>query len=99
MALEKFPLSSEIPWNRVSQIRVSSDKNSYSFEFDMQGRKQKMTISVKPDSTSFTLSTSGGSPIVHATQSGREIKVLDFSEKLGLAGASGKLRKMKIVKK
>jgi hypothetical protein len=58
-----------------------------------------MTIAVAPGATSFTLSTSDGSPMVHAAQSGREIKVLDFSEKLGLAGASGRLRRMKIVKK
>lgn len=99
MALEKFPLSSEIPWGRISQVRVSSDKQSYSFEFDVQGRRQKMTISVKPGTTSFTLSTDAGSPIVHATQSGKEIKVLDFSSKLGLAGSAGKLRRLKVVKK
>lgn len=95
----KFPHPADIPWDRINEIRVSSDKDTFSFEFDLRGKRQKMTIAVAPGSTSFTLSSDDGSPMLHASQKGREIKVLDFSEKLGLAGASGKLRRMKIVKK
>jgi len=79
MGKEKFPKFSEIPWDRVKEIRISSGQSAYSFEFDLHGKKQKMTIRVEPDSTQFTLSSATGTPIVHATQKGREIKIIDFS--------------------
>jgi len=96
---EKFPKPSEIPWGKIAELRVSSADNSYSFEFDLHGKKQKMTISMAPNSTSFTLSTDDGSPIVHATQKGQEIRIVDFSSKLSLKGESKKLRKIKPVRK
>jgi len=95
----KFPHPKNIPWDKIKEVRVSSDGSAYSFEFDLQGKKQKMTIAISPGSTSYTLSTDDGNPIINATQKGNEIRVLDFSEKLGLAGAAGKLRKMKPIKK
>ncbi len=92
----KFPHPKSIQWDKINNIRVSSDKNAYSFEFDLHGKKQKMTISIAPGSTSFTLSTDSGNPIVHATQKGKEIKVLDFTSKLSLKGAPAKLRGVKV---
>jgi len=82
MGADKFPKFSEIPWDKIDKIRVSGNKRNFSFEFDLKGRRQKMTMSVTPDSTAFTLSTTDGSPIVNATQRGKEIKVLDFSAKV-----------------
>ena len=81
MVLEKFPLSSEIAWSQIKEVRVSSDKDaqSYSFEFDLGSKKEKMTISIGPKSTSYTLSAEDGTPIVHATQEKGEVKVIDFS--------------------
>lgn len=99
MAIEKFPLSKEIPWDRIKTVRVSSDQGTFSFEFDLQGKKQKMTISIKPDSTAFTLSTDKGNPIVHAAQKGREVRILDFSSKLSLKGKEkGKAKPSKLSK-
>lgn len=99
MAIGKLPLSKEIPWDKISEIRVSSDQSNYSFEFDLRGKKQKMTISVAPGSTSFTLSGDDGSPIVHATQKGQEIKVVDFSAPPTLAKPAAKLKGVRIAKK
>lgn len=79
MGAEKFPKWGEIPWDRIDKIRISGDKKNVSFEFDLKGSKQKMTMSVSPDSTAFTLSLADGTPIVNATQRGREISILDFS--------------------
>jgi hypothetical protein len=78
---EKFPFASDIPWDQVKEVRVSSDGTFYSFEFDLRGKKQKMTVGISPDQTSLTLSKNDGSPIVHATQKGSEISILDFSSK------------------
>jgi len=85
MGKEKFPKPSDIPWGKIREIRVSSDKSAYSFEFDLQGRKQKMTFSITPNSTAVTLSTDKGNPIIHAAQKGKEIRILDFSSKLSLS--------------
>jgi len=82
MGKEKFPKPSDIPWDKIQEIRVSSDKSAYSFEFDLKGKKQKMTFAIAPDSTAVTLSTDTGNPIVYAKQKGREIRILDFSTKL-----------------
>ncbi|MEM2137742.1 MAG: hypothetical protein QW568_01520 [Candidatus Anstonellaceae archaeon] len=82
MGADKFPKFSEIPWDKIDELRVSGNKKNFSFEFDLEGRRQKMTMSVAPNSTTFTLSTMDGSPIVSATQRGKEIKVLDFSAKV-----------------
>lgn len=102
MGKEKFPNPSEIPWDKIRQIKVTSDKGAYSFEFDINGKKQKMTFSIAPDSTAVTLSTDSGNPIVHAMQKGKEVRILDFSEKLSFAGKGkkpSKLSKMKPVRK
>ncbi len=79
MGAEKFPKFSEIPWGKIDKIRVSGNKKNFSFEFDLQGKRQKMTMSVAPGSTAFTLSMADGSPIINATQRGGEIAILDFS--------------------
>lgn len=99
MAKEKFPRTDEIPWNSIRQIRVSSDEGSYSFEFDINGKTQKMTISVQPDKTSFTLSKADGSPIVHATQYGKEVRIFDFSSKPSLKAVPAKVRTVKVARK
>ncbi len=82
MGAEKFPKFSEIPWDKIDRVRVSGNKKNFSFEFDIRGKKQKMTMSITPDSTAFTLSNMDGSPIVNATQKGKQISVLDFSTKI-----------------
>ena len=99
MAKEKFPRTDEIPWNSIRQVRISSNEGNYSFEFDMDGKNQKMTISVQPDKTSFTLSKGDGTPIVHATQHKKDIRILDFSSKPSIKGISKKIRGMKIARK
>jgi hypothetical protein len=81
MGYEKFPTFNEIPWVKINEIRVSADSGIYSFEFDLHGKKQKMTITISPDSTTYTLSKNDGSPIVHATQKGTELSVVDFTTK------------------
>ncbi len=93
MGKEKFPKPSDIPWDKIREIRVSSDKSAYSFEFDLQGKKQKMTFAITPNSTAVTLSTDTGNPIVHATQKGKEVRILDFSSKLAFTSPGGKLAK------
>ena len=90
MAAEKFPLASEIGWSRIKEVRVSSDGGSYSFEFELSGKKQLLTISIAPGQTGFVLSKPDGSPIVHAMQKGREIRVVDFSKMLSLKPTSFK---------
>ena len=81
MGAEKFPLAEEIPWDKIKDVRVTSDGENYSFEFEIYGRKQRMTIGIAPDHTTFTLSDDAGKPIVHATQKGSEVSVADFSVK------------------
>ena len=81
MAIEKFPSINEIPWDHLGDIHVSRDGGIYSFEFGLHGKKQKMTITISPDSTTYTLSKNDGSPIVHATQKGTELSVVDFTTK------------------
>ncbi len=95
MGSEKFPGIQDIAWGKIKQVRVSSDGKNYSFEFDLHGRKQKMTMSIANGSTSFTLSGADGTPIVNATQKGREVRVLDFSTKLSLFGVQKKMKGMK----
>lgn len=98
MGIEKMPLSTEIPWNKIKEVHISSDGGSYGFEFEIAGRKQLMTVTVGNGQTSFTLSKLDGSPIVNATQKGRELRVLDFSKKLQLKKASA-LKGVKISRK
>ena len=99
MGKEKFPRTDEIPWNQIEEIRVSSEDKSFSFEFDLNGKHQKMTISVQPKQTDFTLSKDDGTPIVHATQSKGEVKILDFSSKPSIKGISKSIRFLRPVKK
>ena len=91
----KFPNINDIAWGKIRQVRVSSDpgKNSYSFEFSLNGRKQKMTIAIDSGSTSYTLSTAEGDPIIYGVQRGKEFKVIDFSAK-PLKVSTSKIRKM-----
>jgi hypothetical protein len=83
MGRDKFPGPGEINWNKIREVRVSQSKTdkSFSFEFDLHGRNQKMTVSISPDSTAYTISRMDGVPIAHATQHGNEIDILDFEEK------------------
>lgn len=92
MAKEKFPQPDEIAWGNISQVRVSSQDSGYSFEFDLPGKGQKMSISVQPRQTSFTLFKRDGTPIVRATQSGKEVHIFDFSSKLSRLPAAKKAR-------
>ena len=85
--MEKFPLSSEIPWDRIKEVRVTSDGGTYGFEFEVAGKKQVMTITITNGQTEFTLSRPNGTPIVHAIQKGRDLRVLDFTKKLSLKSA------------
>lgn len=78
-AFDKFPRPDEIPWDRIKEVRVSKDGEMFSFEFDIYGKKQKMTIAVKPGTTSFTLSKDDGKPIVHADQKGADVNIIDFT--------------------
>jgi hypothetical protein len=87
MGMEKFPLSSEIPWDQINEVRVTSDGGAYSFEFEVAGKKQKMTVTIGLGQTEFTLSKQNGSPIIHAIQKGRVLRVLDFTNKLKLQSA------------
>ena len=99
MAGPAFPNIDDIAWGKIKEIRVSSDRNSYSFEFDLHGRRQKMTITLGPGSTSYTLSSDDGTPIIHGTQKGREFRVIDFSTKPVVRGASAKLKKLGKIRK
>ena len=99
MMKEKFPRTNEIPWNSIRQVRVSSDDGVYSFEFDLNGRNQKISISLLPDHTTITLSKEDGTPIVHATQKKNAVHIFDFSSKPSIKGMSKKIRAMKPVKR
>ena len=77
---EKFPHPDNIPWDKIKEIRVSKDGENFSFEFDVYGRKRKMTISITPNSTSYTLSSDNGTPLLHADQRGTEVSFVDFSK-------------------
>ncbi len=92
----KFPNINDIAWGKIREVRVSPGpgRDSYSFEFPLHGRKQKMTISIESGSTAYTLSAEDGTPLVHGVQKGREFKVLDFSAKPELRGPGGKIRRM-----
>jgi hypothetical protein len=87
MGMEKFPLSSEIPWDEIREVVITSDGGAYSFEFSVDGKKQKMTITIGQGQTDFTLTGENGLPIIRATQKGRELRVLDFANKLKLQNA------------
>ena len=97
----KFPNINDIAWGKIRQVRVSSDpgKNSYGFEFSLNGRKQKMTIAIDSDSTSYTLSSAEGDPIIYGVQRGKEFKVIDFSAKPRISGAAGRIRKIGKIRK
>ncbi len=99
MGKEKFPRHSEIPWDRIKEVRVSSDGKASSFEFDLHGRNQRMTVTVAPGQTELTLSNSKGDPVVSAIQRGNEIKILDFSERIGFRKSTGKFAMNRKIKK
>ncbi len=79
MVSEKFPNQDSIPWDKIKEVRVSKDGETFSFEFDIYGRKRKMTIAIGPNTSSYTLSKEDGTPILHADQKGTEISVIDFA--------------------
>lgn len=99
MGKEKFPRYRDIPWDRIKEVRVSSDGKAYSFEFDLNGRHQRMTVTVLPGQTELTLSGENGNPIVSATQRGNEIKILDFSERIALQRKGGSFMMDRKIKK
>ena len=99
MGKEKFPRYSEIPWDKVKEVRVSSDGKAYSFEFDLNGHNQRMTVTVAPGQTELTLSSGQGEPVVSAIQRGNEIKILDFSERIALQKRGGPFMMNKKIKK
>jgi hypothetical protein len=76
----KFPHFKDIPWDKIDKIKVSKDGKNYSFEFSLNNKKQKITISIDNDSTSYTLSNEDGSPLINATQKGKEIRIFDFTQ-------------------
>jgi hypothetical protein len=81
MGAEKFPAVDEIPWDKITSMRVSKDGQNFSFEFDLEGRKQKMTLSLTSTGSSLTLSKSDGTPIINSTQKGDTFSIMDFSAK------------------
>ena len=99
MGKEKFPKPGIIPWDKIKEVRVTSDGKAYSFEFDLNGRHQRMTVTVAPGQTELTLSNEGGEPVVSAIQRGNEIKILDFSERIALQRRGGPFMMNKKLKK
>jgi hypothetical protein len=89
MGKEKLPKPGTIPWDRIKEVRVASDGKAYSFEFDLNGRNQRMTVTVAPGQTELTLSSAKGDPVVSAIQRGNEIKILDFSERIAIQKRGG----------
>jgi len=89
MGKEKLPKPGTIPWDKIKEVRVTSDGKASSFEFDLNGRHQRMTVTVAPGQTELTLSSDRGEPVVSAIQRGNEIKILDFSEKIALQKRGG----------
>ncbi|MCX8197444.1 MAG: hypothetical protein N3G80_03985 [Candidatus Micrarchaeota archaeon] len=81
----KFPHPNDIAWDKIDKIKVAHDnaKDIFSFEFELHGRKQKMTISIGKDFTSYTLSSQNGAPLLHGIQKGKEFKLIDFTMPLG----------------
>jgi len=102
MGREKFPKYSEIPWDKIKEVRVTADGKAYSFEFDLNGKHQRMAVMVEPGKTTLTLTGETGNPIVSAMQTGNEIKILDFSARPSIQKHGGAFmmdRKAKIKKK
>ncbi len=92
----KFPNLRDIAWGKIREVKVTSDSenDSYGFEFELYGRKQRMTISISPGSTSYMISAEDGSPLLYGVQKGQEFRVIDFSSKPTLGGQRMQLRKM-----
>jgi len=99
MGREKFPKPGTIPWDKIKEVRVTSDGKAYSFEFDLNGRRQRMSVTVMPGQTELTLSSEQGEPVVSAIQRGNEIKILDFSEKIALQKRGGPFMMNKKIRK
>ena len=99
MGKEKFPRYSEIPWDKIKEVRVTSDGKAYSFEFDLNNKHQRMSVTVMPGQTELTLSSDKGEPVVSAIQRGNEIKILDFSERIALQKKGGAFMMDKKIKK
>ncbi len=90
MGLEKFPLAREIAWGKIKSISIQSDDKAQNMRFAIPGKKQTMTISATPEATSYTLSSEDGTPLVYVVQKGKEIRVIDFSEKPEISLPKGK---------
>ncbi|MCX6771237.1 MAG: hypothetical protein NTX79_04235 [Candidatus Micrarchaeota archaeon] len=99
MGREKFPKPGTIPWDKIKEVRVTSDGKAYSFEFDLNKSRQRMTVTVAPGQTELTLSSEKGEPVVSAIQRGNEIKILDFSERIALSKRGGPFMMNKKIKK
>ncbi len=99
MGKEKFPRYSQIPWDKIKEVRVTSDGKASSFEFDLNGRHQRMIVTVMPGQTELTLSSDRGEPVVSAIQRGNEIKILDFSERIAIQKRGGPFMMNRKVKK
>ena len=99
MGKEKLPKPGSIPWDKIKEVRVSSDGKASSFEFDLNGRHQRMTVTVMPGQTELTLSSEQGEPVVSAIQRGNEIKILDFSERIALQKRGGAFMMNRKIKK
>ena len=99
MGKEKLPKPGTIPWDKIKEVRVTSDGKAYSFEFDLNGSRQRMSVTVAPGQTELTLSSDKGEPVVSAIQRGNEIKILDFSERIALSKRGGAFMMNKKIKK
>ena len=99
MGKEKLPKPGTIPWDKIKEVRVTSDGKAYSFEFDLNSSRQRMTVTVAPGQTELTLSSAQGEPVVSAIQRGNEIKILDFSERIALSKRGGPFMMNKKLKK
>jgi len=99
MGKEKFPKPGTIPWDKIKEVRVASDGKAYSFEFDLNSKHQRMTVTVMPGQTELTLSSDQGEPMVSAIQRGNEIKIPDFSERIAIQKHGGPFMMNKRIKK
>lgn len=81
---DHFPKPGEIDWSKVKEYRVSSNDNAYSFEFDVDGKRQRMTLVVAPDSVQLTVADEQGNPLATATQKHDELSLVDFTTRPAL---------------
>ncbi|MCX8197721.1 MAG: hypothetical protein N3F07_00800 [Candidatus Micrarchaeota archaeon] len=92
----KFPHPDNISWDKIKEVKITSDEENHKLEFNLDERKQKIVISLAPGSISYTLCDKDGSPLLSAIQKGNEVKVLDFSKKLPAKASNAKARIRKV---